>query len=677
MKRQTTRHIAVLSILLSASTCLAGRGSDDDWEEAGKEPDDRKTPKNHELKIFSNDPRMNLDQNAEPVTLSVYFMLTSPFEILELRLPPGFRVVPDPKLGCGVYSLGDVVADSSTAKGAEKAFARRQKATHLTPYIEHCHVYENEEKKFGKHGDELTQVHVKMSIKPNVPDLSLAPRLPEDPEKKSKGVWWCFALHVRNPMINPSDEDNVFALFHFHRTDVWNGDIYLRGWPIYGDWDCTYSEWQGWGSCSARCGGGTTRLTRRLLNSPPPHRGKDFAKPCEEPLEKIIPCNEYPCKFPCELVDVQEAGVCSAECGGGVKAKRWRWRGEGCPAQDDYDSIHYEVCNPEPCRVRCKLADTWTVVTGCSEMCGQGTYRMMREVIQKDTDDAACQPEWREVKCVRQWCTQLTILRPDRNILPYPGDTYYVGIAFKPTFPTQSVTLSAPAGYSFGAPGSDCFLHDHDLFPFYKGCKVGTRTVDGYWLDARSVTLLLDGVLPKSDIGRYHFMIAVTNPGCPRNNFIQTVTIGEEPGPKEVCNIPYDQNLWEMKLTKETVVEGHQPILSLWASGYELHNPEDSKKVSSPGSKDMFWRTTNDAQYVSLQENSWRARVVYCSARLEPCPSGAPCPPSGVCPTVASEDAGLMEDASWTLDDSVKVDDQVQQVDTSNSDLDEMEDPNE
>lgn len=552
---------------------------------------------------------------------------------------------------CGIRKMGETDDEPEDAKALQEDVEARD----LTTFIEHCHVYEAEEKKFGEHGDELTQVHMRVMVKKDILGLSQEPKLPND---HLSLTWWSFSLQVRNPEINPKVEDNMFGLFHFHPKHIWNGDVVLRGWTIFGDWPCKYSDWEGWGECSTRCGGGTTRLRRRLLLQPSCDYRSDarckLLKPCNAPLEMETPCNEYPCKFPCELVDVQEAGVCSAECGGGVRASRWRWRGEGCPDKNDPEAIHYEACNPEPCRTRCKLADTWTVVTGCSEACGQGTYRMMRQVLQKDEDDPACQPEWREVKCVRQWCSQLTILRPDRNVLPYPGDRYYVGIAFKLTFPTQKVTLSAPAGYSFGPPGSDCVLHDHDLIPVYRGCKVGILSVDGQWMDPRSITLILGGILPVSEVGRYHFMLPVTNPNCPGNKYTQVVGIGEDPGTKEVCVIPYDTNLWEMQLMKETVSEGRQPIVSLWANGFELHNPQESHKRPADGGKEILFQTTNDA--ISLQDGSWRGRVIYCSARLEPCPNGMPCPANGICPTQsAGEDDLLMDDAAWTLDDSEKV----------------------
>lgn len=402
------------------------------------------------------------------------------------------------------------------------------------------------------------------------------------------------------------------------------------------------------------------RLTRRLLLAPPPKANKnEFPQPCPGPFERNVPCNQWPCKSPCELVDVQKGSVCSAECGGGVRAVRWRWRGDGCPKEDDADAVQFEPCNPQPCKVRCKLADTWTVVTGCSEVCGQGTYRMMREVLQKDQDDPGCQPEWREVKCVRQSCSQLTIIRPDQNILPYPEESYYVGIAFKLIFPVTKITINAPGGYSFGTPGNDCRLHDHDLLPYYSGCKVGIAYGGGRWEEPRSITLTFNnGLLPKSETGRYSFIIPVINPKCPSGHFEEVVRIGETPGRLEVCHVLFDQNLWEMRLTREETPEGQSKLLSLWATGYELHNPKDTRKVMVPGRKEMYWSTTNDGAFVTASENAWRSRVTFCSARLEPCPNGEACPPEGICPMT---DYGLAEGedseeqgGSWSLDDDVQ-----------------------
>jgi len=242
--------------------------------------------------------------------------------------------------------------------------------------------------------------------------------------------------------------------------------------------------------------------------------------------------------------------------------------------------------------------------------------------------------------------------------LPYPGDTYYVGIAFKLTFPVEKVTINAPGGYSFGKPGSNCELHDHDLFPYYKGCKVGTKFSETEWGDpSNRITLEFNGVLDKNENGRYSFMIPVTHPKCPMNDFQQVVQIGETPGQPEVCALPYDQNLWEMQLTRDLAAEGHMKILSLWAKGYELHNPKESHKESVPGGKELYWGTTNDGAYVTAEKggptSAWRSRITYCSARLEPCPNGDACPRSGVCPSTDygqfDGDDSEVQDGTWSL----------------------------
>lgn len=624
-----------------------------DYDELAKKAADLEM--SNELKIFTNDKRMTFGSNPKPATLTVYFQIKDAFEELDLRLPRGYRkhVDPDKRLGCGVYAVGKTsAADVHSESQMGQDFSDDVKAQHIVPYIEHCHVDREMTKDDGV---ELPQVHVRITLKINFP-ARLGPDVALPGEVLPR--WWCFAMHITNPEVNPSVTDNWFSLQYNHRAEGMHGDTLLQGWQILGDWDCVYSDWEGWGNCPAKCGGSMMRLTRRVLLEPPPRvLKKSFPKECPGPLEKEVPCNEFPCKFPCELVEVGKPGVCSAECGGGVRAVRWMWRGENCPKEDDEDAVQYEPCNPQPCKARCKLADTWTVVTGCSEVCGQGTYRMMREVLQKDQDDPACQPEWREVKCVRQWCAQLSIIRPDRNILPYPGETYYVGIAFKLTFPVQKITINAPGGYSFGVAGSDCELHDHDLFPWFRSCKVGVQYAENKWEEPRSITLDFNGLLDKNENGRYSFTIPVVNANCPMNRFEQVVQVGETPGPLEVCKSPFDQNLWEMQLTRDLTAEGHSKILELWAPGYELHNPKESHKEVVPGGKDLYWDTSNDGSFVSTEKSgagsAWRARVVFCSPRLEPCPNGEVCPRSGVCPMTDfgqfDGDDHVVQDGSWTL----------------------------
>jgi len=563
-----------------------------------------------------------------------------------MKLPLGYRKIENKELtsathhhACGIYSRGDNnpeagnPADPLNESPQSQAYAKANFAQHLNPWVQMCHV--NEVSVKNAFGEEWPQVEIKIIMKPDFPQLKGTGGEGEHPR------YWTFAMQVRNPIMNPQNGDNWFVLKYAQDEKDMRGETLMQGWPILGVWDCKYSEWSGRESCPAECGGGTVRLTRKLLNQPPPkpHRG-EYEQTCPGPYEKFEQCNTFPCKFPCELVEAGTPGSsqCTAECGGGLRFTRWRWRGEGCPQEDDHTAVQAEICNPQPCKVRCKLADTWTVVTGCSEVCGQGTYRMMREVLQKDENDEACQPDWREVKCVRQWCTQLSIIRPDRNILPYPADTYYVGLAFKLTFPVEKITINAPGGYSFGQPGSSCEIHDHDMFPWFKECKVGVNIGQGKWEQSRSITLSFKGLLDPNQNGRYSFQIAVVNPPCELQHYSQVVSVGEEPGLPEVCKVPWDQNVWEMQLTKDRslVAEGHQRGMSIFAPGYELHNPQDTKKMSGFGGKDLLWGTSNaGSNLVSAPgrgRNDWRSKVIFCSPRLEPCPNDAPCPRTGVCP---------------------------------------------
>jgi hypothetical protein len=601
------------------------------------------------LRVFTNNPRMSLNANAPPVVLTMYFSFRPGAEMLRFKLPPGYEMFQEDNIKCGIYTLGTKDADPNELQNA-KDFHAEVNAESIIPHVKSCQVKTRTDEDYVRHGEKLTAVQVLMLLEPNVEGLSKDNGASVD----GKNPWWCFAMHVRNPKINPYHKDNWFSLHHWSpNPGPWDGETSTRGHDILGDWECKYSDWQGWGECNSRCGIGETRLTRRILLEPPSHKGVPSREGMQCPdIEKSVECNTFDCKFPCELVELPSAGVCSSECGGGVKAVRPLWRGDGCPARDDKDAVQLEQCNPEPCRVRCKLADTWTVVTPCSEPCGPGTYRMMRQVLEKDKDDTACQPEWREVPCVRSWCTPLSIIRPDRNILPYPEDTYYVGIAFKLLVNADQITLSAPGGYKFGEPGTDCWIHDHDLVPYYRGCKVGIERRPGTWSDEYSITLLLDGLLPKSDAGRYHFMIPVTNPKCDNNDYRQVLTVEDQPWFAEVCNISPEYNQWVMRFRKEILEDGKATTEELTACGYDLHNPkQEPKRHSASGSKDLFAKTTNANQFITsgMDSPAWRARQIFCSPRLEPCPGGKSCPPSGVCPPYdeLGENPDLMDTGDW------------------------------
>lgn len=582
--------------------------------------------------VFTSSRRASIDPAAK-VILSVYFRFRPGFMKLRFRTPPGYAMFQDTK--CGIYTLGNesLMADPHELKAAKKFHAEHHTKS-VIPFIEACHVNPVHEE-YKKHGESLAAVEVEMEMKPGVIGLSQEIGPGNDPQE----VWWCFAMHVQLPMISPHTKDNKFMMEHWRPDDKvlsWANTVYFQAEDVLGDWDCMYSEWEGWGNCNARCGVGTARLTRRLLMETPMQPNGAERTACKD-VERVVECNTFDCKNPCQLVlPLPQPGVCSSECGGGLKAVRPIWKGDegSCPSKEDHDAVILEQCNTEPCRVRCKLADTWTVVTPCSEPCGPGTYRMMRQVLEKDKDDTACQPEWREVPCVRSWCTPLTIVRPDRNILPYPGDTYYVGISFKLFFDADELTLEAPAYYKFGEPGDDCWLHDSDLMTV-NGCKVGIEETVGKWGRPNCITLLMDGYLPKSNSDRYHFMIPVTNRDCDNNDYRQVLTVDGQPWFAEVCNIPPQYNRWILRFRREMEQEGKSTIEVIEANGYDLHNPkQEPRRHSLPGPKDTFGGTTNENEFISSGENggSWRARQIFCSPRLPDCPGNKECPEHGVCP---------------------------------------------
>jgi hypothetical protein len=54
--------------------------------------------------------------------------------------------------------------------------------------------------------------------------------------------------------------------------------------------DCVLSEWEDWGDCSAKCGGGV--VTRERHVSVPPSNG---GKTCGGTLKESQSCNDTPC----------------------------------------------------------------------------------------------------------------------------------------------------------------------------------------------------------------------------------------------------------------------------------------------------------------------------------------------------------------------------------------------
>lgn len=619
------RYLSTL-LLVAAISCRAERDAGGYARDDSSRTEPDREPRLHIAK--GNSQRMQLVRDTPP-TLGVYLALVESAQVLYLKFPPGFELAEEPGKKCGIVKIspdpwydqfGDKVKDLSGLVAACQVSSSAMDtsadvAQALTEYV--------------SKDVSLSRVTVEIKIE------SGGLRYEQDPGGQREQHWWYFGIKVWLPEVDPPTQYNTFELKRDSETST---AIRVDGFPIFGDWPCKYSDWEGWGLCSAQCGGGILRERRRVLVEPPPQSQHKRNCAEEQNITREVPCNTHPCEFKCELEDRNEnpefPAMCSADCGGGLKAQRWRWRGENCPFEDDVSAADVSSCNTQPCKVKCVLSDTWTVVTECSELCGMGTYRMMRMVLKKDVTDEACQPEWKEVPCVRQLCTPLTVLRPDRHVWPLVDDWYRVGLAFRLTEDVSTMMFSAPPGYAFGVPGQPCHLYQHDMMPSLRSCTVGEKYPDGTALNSNLIVLDFNRALLKNEYGRYHVMLAVKNPICTNDNYIKIALRAGGPGGYK-CDVPTNQNMWGMTY----VEEGKTDRKTFWAAGYDLYKSEASTfPKGGPGLEEFFGHgATNaaDSTYIDSQ-GMWRARAIFCSARFDKCPDGSPCPQEGedkgVCP---------------------------------------------
>ncbi|CAK0820306.1 unnamed protein product [Prorocentrum cordatum] len=113
--------------------------------------------------------------------------------------------------------------------------------------------------------------------------------------------------------------------------------------------NCKVSEWSGFSTCTADCGGGQQQRTRAILVKPRTNGGAE----CDSALEER-PCNTGSCNRDCVLDHWTEWAGCSAACGGGVRSRARgvlapiRALGK-CPAETHPDRLEEEQCNTQAC----------------------------------------------------------------------------------------------------------------------------------------------------------------------------------------------------------------------------------------------------------------------------------------------------------------------------------------
>jgi uncharacterized protein YegL len=114
--------------------------------------------------------------------------------------------------------------------------------------------------------------------------------------------------------------------------------------------DCVMSEWSGFSSCSADCGGGVAERMRNVKVHP-----RYDGTPCGEQTETVA-CNMQACDSDCTLGEWSEWSHCSKQCNAGHRVQHRRvveaayGRGK-CPAFNAADRMRRQPCNTEPCPV--------------------------------------------------------------------------------------------------------------------------------------------------------------------------------------------------------------------------------------------------------------------------------------------------------------------------------------
>jgi len=163
--------------------------------------------------------------------------------------------------------------------------------------------------------------------------------------------------------------------------------------------DCEVSEWNE-EECSVSCGGGAFKSTRNVIT----HKvGKGLSCP---PLEKTESCNDFPCPVDCVVGEWSQWSSCSAECGGGVRARSRavhvepQHQGEPCG-----DTEEAQSCGDDACDVECVLSE-WTEWGECSRACGGGTNRREKTEVEAARGTGTCADPFAETRLQFKPCNE-------------------------------------------------------------------------------------------------------------------------------------------------------------------------------------------------------------------------------------------------------------------------------
>jgi len=146
--------------------------------------------------------------------------------------------------------------------------------------------------------------------------------------------------------------------------------------------DCKVSEWTA-GECSKECGGGQQQMNR-MVDTQPVEGAKCL------PLSEVRRCNDHPCPVDCKVSQWSGWSSCSAECGGGIQerlrtvVRNMKHAGNPCG-----DVSETQACAVQSCEADCELTG-WGKWGKCSKQCDAGTRKRFRHVRTQATGQGDC-----------------------------------------------------------------------------------------------------------------------------------------------------------------------------------------------------------------------------------------------------------------------------------------------
>jgi len=146
--------------------------------------------------------------------------------------------------------------------------------------------------------------------------------------------------------------------------------------------DCVVSDWLP-GECTKSCGGGTMKMSRTIVTAPV----GGAACPV---MEEVKSCNLDKCPIDCKLTEWSGWSSCTAKCGGGLMERsrdaivEAEHGGEPCEEMKEARS-----CNIQSCDRDCELND-WSEWTACSKACNSGESTRARTIDVPLQGDGVC-----------------------------------------------------------------------------------------------------------------------------------------------------------------------------------------------------------------------------------------------------------------------------------------------